>query len=581
MLDTVLRGGIVIDGSGAAARQADVGIRDGRVAVIGDIDEDARETIDVSGKIVSPGFVDVHTHYDAQVFWDPAISPSCFHGVTTVVGGNCGFSVAPLTDESGPYLMRMLSRVEGMPLASLEEGVPWNWRSFAEYLDALEGKLALNAGFLVGHSAIRRAVMGEAAVGRAANASEVEAMQALLAESLEAGGLGFSSTQAATHNDLEGQPVPSRWAERDEFIALCRTVRDHPGTTLEFIPAIGVFAEEDMALMTDMSLAADRPLNWNVLVIQSFNEQGWRAQLAASDYAAERGAKVVALTPSQVMVLRLNFTSGFVLDSLPDWAPVIALPHDEKMKALADPAVRKHLDERANSEEAGVMRAVAAWENMEIAETFTPENAALEGRMIGELAEELGKSPFDTLLDIALSENLKTSFKPIIPGDDDASWQMRKEAWLDPRTIVGASDAGAHLDMINTFAYSTALLGPAVREKSLMTLEEAIHQLTDVPARHYGLIERGRLEPGWHADITVFDPDDVGLGEIYTRRDLPRDEVRLYADAFGIERVFVNGTEIVRDGELTGARPGTILRSGRDSETVGASLDGAVRPSSE
>jgi N-acyl-D-aspartate/D-glutamate deacylase len=581
MLDTVLRGGIVIDGSGAAARQADVGIRDGRVAVIGDIDEDARETIDVSGKIVSPGFVDVHTHYDAQVFWDPAISPSCFHGVTTVVGGNCGFSVAPLTDESGPYLMRMLSRVEGMPLASLEEGVPWNWRSFAEYLDALEGKLALNAGFLVGHSAIRRAVMGEAAVGRAANASEVEAMQALLAESLEAGGLGFSSTQAATHNDLEGQPVPSRWAERDEFIALCRTVRDHPGTTLEFIPAIGVFAEEDMALMTDMSLAADRPLNWNVLVIQSFNEQGWRAQLAASDYAAERGAKVVALTPSQVMVLRLNFTSGFVLDSLPDWASVIALPHDEKMKALADPAVRKHLDERANSEEAGVMRAVAAWENMEIAETFTPENAALEGRMIGELAEELGKSPFDTLLDIALSENLKTSFKPIIPGDDDASWQMRKEAWLDPRTIVGASDAGAHLDMINTFAYSTALLGPAVREKSLMTLEEAIHQLTDVPARHYGLIERGRLEPGWHADITVFDPDDVGLGEIYTRRDLPRDEVRLYADAFGIERVFVNGTEIVRDGELTGARPGTILRSGRDSETVGASLDGAVRPSSE
>jgi N-acyl-D-aspartate/D-glutamate deacylase len=581
MLDTVLRGGIVIDGSGAAARQADVGIRDGRVAVIGDIDEEARETIDVSGKIVSPGFVDVHTHYDAQVFWDPAISPSCFHGVTTVVGGNCGFSVAPLTDESGPYLMRMLSRVEGMPLASLEEGVPWNWRSFAEYLDALEGKLALNAGFLVGHSAIRRAVMGEAAVGRAANASEVEAMQALLAESLEAGGLGFSSTQAATHNDLEGQPVPSRWAERDEFIALCRTVRDHPGTTLEFIPAIGVFAEEDMALMTDMSLAADRPLNWNVLVIQSFNEQGWRAQLAASDYAAERGAKVVALTPSQVMVLRLNFTSGFVLDSLPDWASVIALPHDEKMKALADPAVRKHLDERANSEEAGVMRAVAAWENMEIAETFTPENAALEGRMIGELAEELGKSPFDTLLDIALSENLKTSFKPIIPGDDDASWQMRKEAWLDPRTIVGASDAGAHLDMINTFAYSTALLGPAVREKSLMTLEEAIHQLTDVPARHYGLIERGRLEPGWHADITVFDPDDVGLGEIYTRRDLPRDEVRLYADAFGIERVFVNGTEIVRDGELTGARPGTILRSGRDSETVGASLDGAVRPSSE
>lgn len=570
MLDTLLRGGIVIDGSGSDARRADVGIRDGRIAVIGDIDEDARETIDVTDKIVSPGFVDVHTHYDAQVFWDPAISPSCFHGVTTVVGGNCGFSVAPLTHESGPYLMRMLSRVEGMPLASLEEGVPWNWRSFAEYLDALEGKLALNAGFLVGHSAIRRAVMGEESVGRAAEPDEIEAMQALLGESLEAGGFGFSSTMAATHNDFEGKPVPSRWAERDEIVALCRTVRDHEGTTLEFIPAIGVFSEEDMALMTDMSLAADRPLNWNVLVIQSFNEAGWRAQLAASDYAAERGAKVVALTPTQMMVLRLNFISGFVLDSLPDWAPVMALPHDEKLEALADPAVRKHLDARANSEDAGVMRAIAAWENMLIAETFTPENASLEGRRVGDIAEELDKSPFDTMLDLALSEDLKTSFSPSIPGDDDASWQMRKEAWLDPRTIVGASDAGAHLDMINTFAYSTALLGPAVHDRGLLTLEQAIHQLTDVPARHYGLRERGRLETGWHADITVFDPDEVGLGDIYTRNDLPRDGLRLYADAFGIERVFVNGTEIVRAGELTGAYPGTILRSGRDSETVGA-----------
>jgi len=568
MLDTVLRGGLVIDGSGSAARRADVGMRDGRIAAIGEIDEEARETIDVEGKVVSPGFVDVHTHYDAQAFWDPALSPSCFHGVTTVMGGNCGFSVAPLTDESGPYLMRMLSRVEGMPLASLEEGVPWNWRSFGEYLDALEGKLALNAGFLVGHSAIRRAVMGEASVERAANASEIEAMQDLLAESLEAGGMGFSSTLAPTHNDLEGKPVPSRWAERDEIVALCSTVREHPGTTLEFIPAIGVFSDEDMALMTDMSLAANRPLNWNVLVIQSFNEAGWRAQLAASDYAEERGARVVALTPSQVMIIRLNFRSGFVLDSLPEWAPVIALPHDEKLKALADPAVRKRLDERANSDDAGVMRAIAVWENMLIAETFTPEHAKYEGRMIGDLAKELGKEPFDALLDLAISEDLKTSFSPMIPGDDDASWQMRKEAWTDPRTIVGASDAGAHLDMINTFAYSTALLGPAVRERSLMTLEEAIHQLTDVPARHYGIRERGRLAIGWHADVTVFDPDEVGLGELYTRNDLPQDEMRLYADAFGIERVFVNGTEIVRDGELTGAHPGAIIRSGRDCDTI-------------
>lgn len=567
MLDSIIRGGVVIDGTGAERRDADVGIRDGRIAAIGSISESCNHEIDAKGCVVAPGFVDIHTHYDAQVFWDRTLSPSPFHGVTTVVGGNCGFSIAPLAPGAGDYLMEMLSRVEGMPLESLQEGVPWDWTSFGEYLDRIDGQLAVNAGFLVGHCALRRVVMGEAATGEKAGADEISAMQKLLAESLSAGGLGFSSSWARTHNDGVGEPVPSRHATRDEILALCATVGEHPGTTLEFIPTVGTFDDEHKALMTDMSLAAGRPLNWNVLVAHAFGQEMWRGQLSASDYAEERGATVLALTPPQVMTVRLNFISGFVLDALPGWAEIIGLPIEERKRALADPAVRERMNQGATSEDAGVFRAIAAWENMTITETFSEETRPYAGRNLGEVAKELGKTPFDTMLDLSLQDDLRTSFMPRATGDDDESWKLRAEVWQDPRSIVGASDAGAHLDMINTFLYTTAML-EAVRERGLLQLEEAVRQLTDIPARTYGIRERGRLKEGWHADVTVFDPDRVGPTEIYTKADLPAGAGRLYADAHGIEHVFVNGSEIVRGGEFTGNHPGTVLRSGRDTETV-------------
>ena len=509
MFDTLISGGTVIDGTGAERRRADVGIRDGRIVAVGVLEGSAARTLDARDRIVAPGFVDIHTHYDAQVFWDSTLSPSPLHGVTTVVGGNCGFSIAPLNPEAGGYLMRMLARVEGIPIESLEQGVPWDWTGFGEYLDRLEGRLAVNAGFLVGHSALRRVVMGEAAVEGAASDSQVEAMVKLLGESIEAGGLGFSSSRAPTHNDGEGRPVPSRHAEPSELIALCMELRKHPGTALEFLPGLGAFDDETIRLMTDLSLAANRPLNWNVLGVSSMGKALVEGQLAASDYASERGARVLALTPSQVIELHINFVSGFIFDAFPGWAPVIALPLEERKRALADPAVRETLQKGATSEQAGVLRALSTWERMKISETFTPEAAKFEGRLIGEVAEELGKTPLDTMLDLALSEDLRTSFAPFIPGDDDPSWKLRAEVWKDPRTLIGASDAGAHLDMINTFTCSTSLLGPGVREKRLISLEEAIHQITDIPARLYGIRRRGRVAEGWHADLVVFDADRI------------------------------------------------------------------------
>ncbi|HEY3095470.1 MAG TPA: amidohydrolase family protein [Acidimicrobiia bacterium] len=567
MLDVKITGGDVVDGTGAARRRADVGIKDGRVVAIGDVDESATRTIDASGLVVAPGFVDIHTHYDAQAFWDPALTPSPLHGVTTIVGGNCGFTIAPLAASEADYLMRMLARVEGMPLESLAEGVPWNWQSFGEYLDRLDGTLAVNAGFLVGHSALRRVVMGEAAVGAEATPEQTEQMSALLSESLAAGGLGFSSSQAPTHNDGDGNPVPSRAATRDELISLAGVVGNHPGTTLEFIPTVGPFADEHVELMTDMSLAANRPLNWNVLVVGAGTD-GYLDQLAASDRAAERGGRVLALTVPCVMQLHLNFRSGFLFDALPGWGPTMALPLDEKRAALAELEVRARLREAAESD-AGLFGRLLRWDRLRVGETFAPENEGLAGETIGTIAAQRGQEPFEALLDVVIADDLRTDLLPPSGGDDAESWRRRAEVWRDHRAVVGASDAGAHLDMLATFNYTTSLLA-ASREHDLVGLEEAVHLLTDVPARLYGIRERGRLAGGWRADLVMFDERRVAPAPVQTRYDLPAGAGRLYAGAEGIEHVLVNGVEIVHKGEVTGDRPGTLLRSGQDTETVEA-----------
>ncbi len=569
MLDTVIRGGEVIDGTGSPRRRADVGIQDGRVVTIGAVEDTAATTIDAEGLVVSPGFVDIHTHYDAQVLWDPATTPSPFHGVTSVVGGNCGFTIAPVEPSETEYLTRMLARVEGMPLESLIAGVPYDWRSFGEYLDRIDGHLAVNAGFLVGHSAIRRVVMGDDAVGHEATREQIDAMVKLLGESIAAGGLGFSSSQATTHNDGNGDPVPSRAATPEELVALAGEAGRHAGTTLEFIPAVGGFNEGHLELMAAMSRAADRPLNWNVLVANAARaELAWKA-LEASDYAAEHGGRVVALTVPDVMRTHLTFKAGFVFDAIPGWNKTMALPPDEKMRALADPVERKRLQEAATSKEAGMLRGLATWENMTIVETFAPQNAPLVGRRVGDIAAERGQEPFDALLDVVLADELRTVLLPPLAGNDDASWQLRRDIWRDRRAVVGASDAGAHLDMLSTFTYSTSMLR-ACRERALLELEEAVHLLTDRQARLYGLRDRGRIAEGWFADLVVFDEASVGPEPVVWRNDLPAGAGRLYAGAEGIERVLVNGTEIVRDAELTGERPGSLLRSGRDTETVTA-----------
>ena len=567
MFDLVIRNGTVIDGTGNPGRVADVAVSEGRIVAVGEVTEPGENEIDAAGLIVAPGFVDVHTHFDAQVFWDTTLSPSPLHGVTTVISGNCGFTIAPLEAEHGEYMMEMLARVEGMPLTSLQQGVPWNWRTFGEYLDAIDGTLMPNAGFLVGHSALRRTVMGERSVGEFASEDELQSMKELLAESISAGGLGFSSSWAKTHNDADGEAVPSRHASENELIELCSVLRDSDAVALEFIPTIERFDNEVYQLLTDMSVAADKPLNWNVIFVNARQADLIEEKLQASNYAARQGGRVIALTAPMPAVSRLCFESGFLLDTLYGWTEPMALPAAEKIALLSDPERRKALDEDAQKPSA--FRGVARWERLTVGEVTKESLKHLEGRTIGEIADETGKSPWDTLCEIVVEDDLKTGLYPPAAGDNDESWALRQALWNDDRCLIGASDAGAHLDFLATFNYSTYMLA-AARDRNLLSLESAVNKLTDVPARLYGLKERGRVEEGWWADLVVFDAAEVAPAEIEVREDLPGGAWRLYSEAVGVHHVFINGEHAVRDGGFTNARPGTLLRSGRDTEPVSA-----------
>jgi len=568
VLELVIRGGTVVDGTGAPPRHADVGIRHGRIVAVGNVDEPAAAHIEADGLMVTPGFVDLHTHYDAQLSWDPSASPSPLHGVTTIIGGNCGFSLAPAGPDHADYLARMMARVEGMPLSVLEL-LDWSWGSFGEWVGRLDSHIGVNAGFLVGHSTLRRAVMGDDAVGMLATDAQMADMVALAKRSFAEGALGLSTSQAHTHNDGDGRPVPSRAAGRAELEALCSALAEHAGTTLELIipGCLNGFTEDEVDLMATLSLLANRPANWNVLGVSSLNPAACEHQLEASTKAADRGAKVVALTLPHTMKIRLSFEHGAVIDGLPGWREIFALGVPERMERLTDPDVRKRLDEGAHSKEAGILAALANWRSLVIDETFSEANDGLAGRTVGAIAAERGQEPFDALVDVVLADRLRTGLRPPIP-ESEADWDLRARVWQDPRTVVGGSDAGAHLDMMCGAIYSTSMLGDGVRKRGLLSWEAAVHELTDVPARLYGLRDRGRVAEGWCADLVVLDPDRVGYGPEHTRDDLPGGASRLYAEAEGIEHVLVNGVEIARGGKLTGATPGAVLRSGVDTDTV-------------
>jgi N-acyl-D-aspartate/D-glutamate deacylase len=510
----------------------------------------ARE-LDASGQVVAPGFIDIHSHYDAQVFWDPALTPSVFHGVTTVIAGNCGFSIAPVRSEHVGLLARTLQHVEDMSLDTLSVGVPWDeFETFPQYLDAVERRGAvLNYGCYVGHTATRIYVMGEDGYERAATDDEIARMRQVVAEAMAAGAIGFASSASPTHNGDGGRPVPSRRADLVELRQLLLPLKEAGRGVAALLPG-GVIPHDEMF---DLQREIGRPFTWTALLTRKglpYHE----GVIAAHDAARANGVEVWPQVSCRPLVFQMNLIEPFALNTRPSFTKLMDVSLDERIKAYRDPAWRAKAWEEATGPGIPV-----GWDTMSVAESKRPE---LVGLKVAEYAADQGITPLDAMIEIGLKDDLETRFWSVLANDDDAAI-----AWLLPRdgVLFGLADSGAHVSQLCDACFSTDLLGNWVRDRQVMPLERAIHKLTQEPASVYGLSDRGVIAAGRAADIAVFDPATVAPGPLRRVHDFPADGERLTADQpVGMSHILVNGVVVRGDGAVVeeglAARPGTVLR---------------------
>jgi len=537
--------------------------------------------MDAEGRVVCPGFVDVHTHYDAQLFWDATLSPSPLHGATTVIAGNCGISLAPTRPADHDFLVRMLARVEAIPVETLLRGVEFSWQSFGQFLVAAERvRPVINIGFLVGHSTLRRSVMGPAASSDAATDAEVRTMTRSASEALAAGALGFSSSKSSTQLDGDGCPTPPNFATDEELVALARSCRRHPGTSLEYIPASAAYGFDeqgrDVALMARMSRAARRHLNWNTVLLSYPGMPDIQdRQLASADEARDQGGLVVPMIIPHNFRVRTDFLDSDVgFRSLPGFARLFDLPPPDRARALADPAFRALLAASLEGAAPGANAMFRDQIRQQVVSDVGPAAMAnVVGRAVAELAEERGVDVLTVIFDLAVQSDLQIGFvRHLVPVATAEQRALRRRVLRDPRLVLGASDGGAHLRGVQNVEYSTASFAELVRDDPVFSIEELVQELTDVPARLYGLRDRGRIRPGAVADLVVFDKDEIRTSPVSMRRDLPGGAARLFSRGLGIDAVLVAGREVVRDGAYTGTAAGQVLRSGRDTRTTPSHL---------
>src|SRR5262245_50418742 len=455
--DLVIRGGTVVDGSGMPGFQADIAIQGGRIARIGRVAGSAKRVIEADGAVVTPGFIDVHTHYDVQLDWDPIASPSCYHGVTTVLTGNCGFTLAPAKPEDVPWLAAMLSRVEGMSKEALAAGFRFGGGSFAEFWGRHQGRLGVNAGGYVGHSAVRRFVMGDDASERRATAEEITEMQELVRAAMRDGALGFSSSQLDIHVAHDGREVPSNHASAEEIVALASVLGEFGHGALEFIPRsfVGGIDPADRELLLAMYRAAGRPIEIQTLNVLPADPDGWRKTLEFAHEAWRQGARIHPMFSTNKIGAHLALDSTFLFDELPSFRETLTLPGRERGRRLRDPAVRERMRRELGDPTGRAF--VFTWNVMSVEAVCDPSHAAWVGRTIADLAEEGGQDPLDCFLDIALAEDLTTQFELGMPPSDYFR-QVTAAQLRDPIVMAGSSDAGAHLLSFVCADYPTRLL---------------------------------------------------------------------------------------------------------------------------
>jgi N-acyl-D-aspartate/D-glutamate deacylase len=560
-LDLLIRGGTVVDGTGAPARTADVGVRDGVIIEIGRIDRDAdaEEVIDADGLMVTPGFVDVHTHYDAQLHWDPTASPASWHGVTTLFTGNCGFTFAPARPDDVEWLLLMLSRVEGMSAEALQTAVDFSGGSFGEFLGNLAGRLGVNVAANVGHCAIRRMVMGDAASERAATSEQIAQMVALTTAALDEGAYGFTSSQLELHVAHDGRGVPSNHAHADELIALAETVGRHGRGAIEFIPRsfLTGYDDDDRALIRSMARAAGgRPIHLNTLApLHPSAPDGWQRSIEFADELAAEGLTVHPMFAVNRQGAHFALGNTFLFDDLPSFRRTLVLPDVERQAALRDPAVRDAM--RADIARGGYAF-VFFWPMITCERVAKPESARFVGKSVTELAALLGdgRDELDAFIDVSIADDLEAQFALAAP--ENPRHRAATATLVENRLLMpGSSDGGAHLLSFCGADYTTRLL---TEWSDLLSIEAAVARISGEPARAQGLTDRGVLREGLAADVLVIDREHLGT-EPSPRfvNDLPAGSGRYVVDATGYRVVIVNGQPLLRDGESTGATPGRIL----------------------
>ncbi len=554
--DLVIKNGLVVDGTGAPARRADVAITGGTIAEIGRVKDGAATVIDAADLVVAPGFIDPHTHYDAQICWDGAVTPSSWHGVTSVIMGNCGVGIAPCKPKAREVAMRDLVNVEAIPFDVLNMGITWDWETFPEFIEAAARRSpSLNLGFLAPLTPFRHYVMGEASMERAATHDETAQIKALLGEALDAGAFGFSTTILNQHMGFQGRPLACRNASRDELKASANALRERGKGAIEIAltRTIAVMDDEEYELLDFLLRESGRHITFLALFDRADIPEAARDTLRKAAPLIARGAR--PQTSPLPLTRDINMRSPFSFAAFPSWNRVFVDKSKPAQAAVyADPAFRDQFREELKQP-----MAFGNWERINVHEVTSPVLKALEGRSIADIAREQGKDGVDAFLDLTLQDDLDIEFTM-------ASFNTRvdrmTEILNDKSVLVALGDGGAHVDMLCDAGYPTYLLGTWVRERQALTLEEGVRRLTSDPADVFGIRDRGRLAPGLAADVAIFDAARVGSTNRGERRfDLPGGAKRMVMPSRGVEYTVVNGVVTWADGKLTGAAAGQVLRS--------------------
>lgn len=554
--DLIIRNGTVIDGTGAPAVRADIAVKDGKIAEIGKISGNAKTEIDARGHIVSPGFVDIHTHYDAQICWDPVLSPSTEHGVTTVVTGNCGIGIAPSRPEHREINALDLVSLEGMSIDVLEAGIPWKWESFEDYIDYIANQRpGPNLSILVPIATLRRYVMGGAAVERGATSAETEEIAALLKSAMLAGANGFSTTTIARQKGWQGAPLACTPASKDELRRYARVLKEVGRGVIQANCAynLGSLSDEEFALLDMLMTESGRPISWSGAVSRSDQPEALDAYLKKIEPLVARGGKPQGT--SRPLTVEVDLKNPFVMNDLEAGQKVLGRSVEEQIACYKDPAFRRQVrDEFAK----GGRLFSTAWIDCQVLRVGSKKMEKYLRRTVSEIAAERGEEPIDTFFNLALEDDLNLKYLGAVANAEEDRVQRQI---TDDRILLGMSDGGAHVDMLLESNYTTYILGHWVREKKAMSLERAVHRLTEEPARLFGITDRGRLAPGLAADITIFDKDKIGsaMKATHVKRDLPAGGERLYVESRGIDYVIVNGGVLYDHGDFTDNRTGRVL----------------------